>query len=389
MPNRRNYPSNNSLSPSDAISPQPFPRSASPSGSFTQFLTRPSKWFSRSTSAPRIPSKVNEPRPSFSSTTSSRKVKISRPTDPRPILENYTLGASKSVVDLSSSSRPPGSLDIPHAHYPPTNSNDLGDLRNISRKGWSRSADDLSKMSPTSIQPINTTLHEKIHQYRGRSDSNASGVSPSTPTSPASIRHPFPSAAAQSPVAASPPRSGLTGGVTISVSAPNMEPESPIAPNQQVHNRSHSFTPRLPSKLSTPSRYPQSGSPVTPKRKGSAPDFDAIPPMPIRKGSLNSEADPAEPSSAPSSRTGFLFGQSPHHQRQAQHTQDLIAPHSLLEPASIIEGGDRDKRVSQIVYHSGFINKMSDIPLTLNSHVSLQKGWKPFKMELKDRKSVV
>jgi len=73
-----------------------FPRSPSPLG-FTQFLTKPSKWFSRSASASKAQnfSGPDPPRPSVSS---GRKHKISHPTDPRPILENYnTNGASKYV----------------------------------------------------------------------------------------------------------------------------------------------------------------------------------------------------------------------------------------------------------------------------------------------------
>jgi hypothetical protein len=59
---------------------------------------------------------------------------------------------------------------------------------------------------------------------------------------------------------------------------------------------------------------------------------------------------------------------------------------SLLEPATILEPNDREKRVSQIVYNSGFINKLSDVPTNLNNPASLSKGWKPFKMELKGSK---
>lgn len=75
-----------------------FPRSPSPLG-FTQFLTKPSKWFSRSASASKAQniSGADPPRPSMSS---ARKHKISHPTDPRPILETYnTNGASKCVPD--------------------------------------------------------------------------------------------------------------------------------------------------------------------------------------------------------------------------------------------------------------------------------------------------
>jgi len=94
MAPRRGAPSSNTLSPQDpltASSSSPaflgFPRSNSPSSGFTQFLSKPSKWFNRSSSAPRLPSGTAEPRTSSAST--ARKPKISRPTDPRPILDSY------------------------------------------------------------------------------------------------------------------------------------------------------------------------------------------------------------------------------------------------------------------------------------------------------------
>lgn len=61
-----------------------FPRATSPSG--LSLLTKPSKWF-RSASAKNIPAST-EPRSSISSVT--RKPKISRPTDPRPILNSLS-----------------------------------------------------------------------------------------------------------------------------------------------------------------------------------------------------------------------------------------------------------------------------------------------------------
>jgi hypothetical protein len=101
MAPRRGAQPSNALSPQDTLAPSGstspvfpgFPRSTSPSSGFTQFLTRPSKWFSRSVSASKIPSgTVEPPRPSVSS---GRKHKISRPTDPRPILDGYAGGASR------------------------------------------------------------------------------------------------------------------------------------------------------------------------------------------------------------------------------------------------------------------------------------------------------
>ncbi|KAG6838309.1 hypothetical protein C0991_012146, partial [Blastosporella zonata] len=69
----------------------------------------------------------------------------------------------------------------------------------------------------------------------------------------------------------------------------------------------------------------------------------------------------------------------------------------FLSPPSVSHGGvgaedmDMDeadpKRASQIVYHSGFINRLADVPgLYHHAPHSFAKGWKPFKLELKGSK---
>ncbi|TFK45163.1 hypothetical protein BDQ12DRAFT_50607 [Crucibulum laeve] len=82
----------NTLSPNDALShgpPSPaIPRANSPS-SIAQLFTRPAKWFNRSASASKVNTTTPEPRASLSSGSGGRKHKISRPTDPRPILDGY------------------------------------------------------------------------------------------------------------------------------------------------------------------------------------------------------------------------------------------------------------------------------------------------------------
>ncbi|KAJ3813501.1 hypothetical protein F5876DRAFT_34954 [Lentinula aff. lateritia] len=97
MAPRRETSTTNTLSPQDIAptsSGQPtatlgFPRSNSPSNGFTNFLSKPSRWFGRSASNPKISTvaATSEPRVSSSS---GRKHKISRPTDPRPILDSYS-----------------------------------------------------------------------------------------------------------------------------------------------------------------------------------------------------------------------------------------------------------------------------------------------------------
>ncbi|KAJ7658895.1 hypothetical protein B0H17DRAFT_345271 [Mycena rosella] len=74
--------------PSATLQPPPTPGRAP----LAQFLARPSKWFTRSVSAPRVvglngAAGDESPRASTSSVSAPRKPKISRPTDPRPILD--------------------------------------------------------------------------------------------------------------------------------------------------------------------------------------------------------------------------------------------------------------------------------------------------------------
>ncbi|KAJ7036798.1 hypothetical protein C8F04DRAFT_1094429 [Mycena alexandri] len=108
-------PSSSSLQPPTPTQAPPTPSRAP----LTQFLTRPSKWFSRSVSAPRVSSGDESPRASTSSLAPAvRKPKISRPTDPRPILdvEGYMgVPGSRSVFfcvyyALGGLARPPGCI---------------------------------------------------------------------------------------------------------------------------------------------------------------------------------------------------------------------------------------------------------------------------------------
>lgn len=50
----------------------------------------------------------------------------------------------------------------------------------------------------------------------------------------------------------------------------------------------------------------------------------------------------------------------------------------------MLSSGEPNKRLSQIVYHSGFLNRLADAPA--NHHMTLAKGWKPFKAELRGSK---
>lgn len=74
-------------------------------------------------------------------------------------------------------------------------------------------------------------------------------------------------------------------------------------------------------------------------------------------------------------------------------TSTLLAPPTILEPST----DNNDKRTSQLVYNSGFINRFSEFsPAALNTRTShaymgssgstLSKGWKPFKLVMKGSK---
>jgi hypothetical protein len=71
----------------------------------------------------------------------------------------------------------------------------------------------------------------------------------------------------------------------------------------------------------------------------------------------------------------------------------LLPPPTIIEPGQSQEDGEGQeagpdlKRSSQIVFHSGFINRLADIPANFNhANLPLSKGWKPFKLELKGSK---
>ena len=278
-------------------------------------------------------------------------------------------------------------MDIPR--FPPSTpssptnqcgSGGLGDLRNISRRGWSKSADDLSRISPSSFTPTKPSFQDRIVEYRSRSGSNASAASPSSPISQPNVingRHPFPTVGSESP-SSSPPRSATLPTLAISVSSPEEDgPLARTASPTHVHTRSHSFTPKLHSKLA-----PRHPPPPSPQRTNSN-DREQEP-----RATEKMFGIPAKPA------FGFGFGGP-----NPKSPSEVAAPNNrvttLLPPPTIIEPGQHleepesmdPKRSSQIVFHSGFVNRLADVPANLNQgHLHLSKGWKPFKLELKGSK---
>lgn len=482
-----------------------------------------------------------------------RKPKISRPTDPRPIRDAGVYGASpgsRSVLDLSRTQTnsfdiprfPPGgppsvpsSPTIPNLSGPspsPSASSPggggLGDLRGISKRAWSRSADDLSRVggmgsSPVKPPPMPISFQERVAEYRARSDSVASSAgSPTSPSPghqhplgaglhPHQQQHspqqqqqhphfPFPTLSTTPPsstpilgqqqqtsprgvttsIPRPPPGAPRMGGggqrsatlptLSVSISSPtsldegglqqpgyrgrktsgntlgslspqSLTPTSAVSPSvqagggsgglglaaggeaagqagqqQHVHTRSHSFTPKMPSKLATPTYPPQ---PTTASPTTTTFSFNRVPsPSPISPhqqvyagsttsllSNANSRSGGEDGQSQQSHgggnnrKTGFFgsmmgggeggsgrttkLSSSPKTGAPMQH-RNLLSPPLIVEPkghytkrsekerAAEDEDGDTrtdSRRSSQILMNSGFVNYLFTSPSSF-SHTS-------------------
>ncbi|KAL6305095.1 hypothetical protein BKA93DRAFT_731484 [Sparassis latifolia] len=306
------------------------------------------------------------------------------------------------------------STRTPSSPSHPVLSRGLGDLRNVSRKPWSKSADDLGKftsqLSTPPLTPIDTSFQGRIKQYRNnRSDSFGSMntiPSPAGPPAASSQKHfPFPVIAASESLSSSPPSRSAMPPPAPSPGGSSSGSLTPIGPNtgSHVHVRSHSFTPRLPSKLSAPK---MALVPPSPKRKGSSssdresdrerdkttsggaaissPSRSPFPFSLSGGGNAYKATSPFNPTNADS------FGHPP-------SSSKSLAPPTIVEPEN--DGLDpKRKRTSQVVYHSGFVNRLVDFsPSGMNARAnhaymaggvtpSFSKGWKPFKLVLKGSK---
>ncbi|TFY52268.1 hypothetical protein EVG20_g10624, partial [Dentipellis fragilis] len=185
MPPRRqgsNYPPQG-LSPYDnpagSVSSTAFPRSTSPSG-LTSLLSRPAKWFSRTPSGSRTPSSggPSEPRSSTSSSINlGARAQAEDFAPHRPASDPVNI--TKSVYDLSlTRTKTAAELpSLPHtSSSSPSRGNKhtpgLGDLRAMSRKPWSKSAEELGKISISApSSPATPNFNDKIEAYRGGSPS--------------------------------------------------------------------------------------------------------------------------------------------------------------------------------------------------------------------------
>ena len=130
-------------------------------------------------------------------------------------------------------SRAENSLDMSSVLLSPVlspNSPGSGDLRQSSRHAWSKSADDLGRLS-TCLPKILS-----VAQSRNRSNSNTSTV---TPTDIINVRQTFPKLRTPTPPSSSPPHASNMPAVTIS-------PGSECYQSSEAQN-TYPFTPPFSS----------------------------------------------------------------------------------------------------------------------------------------------
>ncbi|KAF8589464.1 hypothetical protein K439DRAFT_1383314 [Ramaria rubella] len=353
-------------------------RAASPS--ITGFLSKPSKWFSRPSNPKPLPSAGAQDTPRLSTSSASRRPTISGPTDPRPILPEPQghLGGSRSVLDLAltrTQTHGASGDGVPEG-------TGIGDLRSVSRKGWSRSVDDLGRFPTIQTSPANTS-DIKLSTSSPQDESTPSPTkamieayrrnTPSSPHSPSNSPHslhphyPFPTIQTTSPFPSS-PASPSSHGV----------PDLNISP---AHNRSFSHAPFQSSKLASPSSL----APVS--------DFPLqLSPSQSRTRTVSSFE--REHDKEKTSRAGltFPFSATGAANKQLASGQQafVMSPGSLPTPPPPISATAESKRTSQIVHYSGFINRHPDGQPAFRSgqalSAALAKGWKPYKAILKGSK---
>ncbi|KAH7098312.1 hypothetical protein BKA62DRAFT_642445 [Auriculariales sp. MPI-PUGE-AT-0066] len=299
-------------SPSGSVSRTPSPSLGN--------LFRPNKWFQRQRTTSSSKSGTLQPPDPVQTSIMSRKPRISSPTDPRPIPpEALTTmnAASRSVLELA-----------------PPAADSLGDLRSISRKQWSRSFDDLSRMTQT--EPIAATPRQRarIDAYRAGTSPVDAVSFPTLGTSPPPVSRPPPPPPLPLDVPAKRPRSRSFQALK------QQPPPSPISPKA-------SFPPIRPrAPLSPKSSFPPINPSSSPRKHHHPPAFGFGFPKP----------EPPEPSPV---------------------TENLNTV--AMDP----------RRMSQIIHLQGFLNKHPSITSAGSappSQHALAKGWKPYKVVVKGAK---
>ncbi|KAJ7844356.1 hypothetical protein B0H14DRAFT_3868325 [Mycena olivaceomarginata] len=296
-----------------------------------QFLTRPSKWYARSASAPQVSSLAaagNEisPRASTSSVANgpsgARRPKISRPTDPRPIFGCGGLYgcAGESLCSVLDLSRPSLSLS-PSASTPGSHA----------KSSWNGGG------SPVSISISAPVLAGA--GACGGADGSEYGFG------------------------------GASGGLM------GVQGAGGIAPGH-VPTRSHSFTLKLSSRLVNLG----GASPVERDgRDGKEKEKHSVG-FPFHFGGAQSKPLPPDPASLAPPHTHIILEPAPEEEdASSKTTNTTLRPTSTMVDIATAEG----KRASQIVYASGFVNRL------ITPALADPRAWKPFKMEVRGQKLIL
>lgn len=248
-------------------------------------------------------------------------------------LDKLKIIIPRSVLDLSRAS-----VDFNTAA---DSSSSLGDLRAISKKAWSRSADNLASAPHPKLSPLNTTsLEARIEQYR-------TGTPGSTPVSTNQQKtYPFPSL----PVTPSTPPKGST-----------------------VHQLRHAHS--------------TSGASISPGSAIASPNTHLAPPSPkqshpARKRSFDVDRVREKTSSNANTtaRSPFPFN---FHSNGSNSKSPSPSTPTIVEPTEPVV--EDTKRASQIVHRSGLINRLQNFSLS-SPQLNSSKNWKAYKMVLKGSK---
>ncbi|KAJ7339081.1 rho GTPase activating protein 22 [Mycena albidolilacea] len=158
-----------------------------------------------------------------------------------------------------------------------------------------------------------------------------------------------------------------------------------IAPGH-VHTRSHSFTPKLSSRLANLGG-------ASPGRKGSADQVDLAVERDGRDGKEKekrgvgfpfhfggTQSKPLPPDPASLAPPHIILEPAPEEEdASSRSTNTTLRPASTMVDVATAEG----KRASQIVYASGFVNRL------ITPALADPRAWKPFKMEVRGQKLIL
>ena len=222
---------------------------------------------------------------------------------------------------------------------------------------------------------MTNNFQDKIQQYRTGSPSHSPTASYTQP------QHPFPTLTATS----------SSADLSSAPSSPGPSPGTPPsgAGVPMPHVRSHSFTPKLPSKLSgskigppSPSRKTSNASERSYDPVALAKDWVGLP-SPIGRGT--------SPLAIGGNNKVYASSPTPYDNIPAPTGDTLLLPPPKIIEPSETEAPDPsvEKRVSQITFHSGFVNRATDftnIRGTTYGQPATAKGWKPSKLVLRGTK---